>query len=32
MLFIDSFGKNIYVDNVLAGYVSMEGTFYTKGH
>ena len=31
MLFIDSFGKNIYVDNILAGYISMEGTFYAKG-
>lgn len=32
MLFIDCYGKNIYVDKKLAGYISLEGDFFASGH
>lgn len=32
MLFISSYGKNVYIDDELVGYISSEGTLYANGH
>lgn len=33
MLFLDSFGKNVYIDDELAGYISpSSGDMFSKGH
>ena len=32
MLFISSFGKNVYIDDELVGYISKEGTMFANGY
>lgn len=32
MLFIDCFGKNVYVDKEHLGYISPEGDMFANGH
>lgn len=32
MLFIECFGKNVYIDNELVGYISPDGDMFSNGH
>lgn len=32
MLFIDCYGKNVYIDDEHVGYISPEGDFFANGH
>lgn len=32
MIFISSYGKNVYIDDELVGYISMDGDMFAKGH
>ena len=32
MLFIECFGKNVYIDDELVGYISPDGDMFANGH
>ena len=32
MIYIECYGKNVYVDDELAGYISPDGDFFASGH
>ena len=32
MIFIECYGKNVYIDDELAGYISPDGDFFANGH
>ena len=32
MIFIECYGKNVYVDDELAGYISPDGDFFARRH
>ena len=32
MIFIECYGKNVYIDDELAGYISPDGDFFARGH
>jgi len=32
MIFIECYGKNVYIDEELVGYISPDGDFFAKGH
>ena len=32
MIFIECYGKNVYIDDELVGYISPEGDFFANGH
>lgn len=32
MIFIECYGKNVYIDEELVGYISPDGDFFAQGH
>ena len=32
MIFIECYGRNVYIDDELAGYISPDGDFFANGH